>query len=310
MVAFAGILFAVILRVLTKLVQRVTKLGSNWSFAIVLLLIGGFATLCVFLLGPRIITQGAEIATVIPQSVAEARNELSKYEWGRYVNSTLASASEHMNIASKIGSWATDVVSVVTTTVIVLAVGVFAALNPELYERWLLRYMPEEARQKTTALLERLENTLRWWLLGQLVPMFVLGIGTFAGLWLLNIPLAFILALLTAFLLFIPYVGSILSLIPAVLVALMQGPEKTFYVIVLYAGVHSLEGYVLTPFVQKRAVHLPPVVTILAQFLMWTLGGLLGVIVATPLTAAGLTILNFFYFYGKTTPHDQLGIQR
>jgi predicted PurR-regulated permease PerM len=307
---FAGILVAVILRLLTQLVQRATKLSSKWSFAIVLVLIGGLAALSVILLAPRIITQGAEIAKVIPQSIDRGREELSEHDWGRYVNKTLSNASENLNLASKVGAWATGLVSAVSTAVIVVAIGVFAAVDPEFYERWILRYFADESRKKLAALIEDLEHTLRWWLLGQLVPMAVLGIGTFIGLWLLNIPLALTLALFTAFMLFIPYVGSVLSLIPAALVALMEGPGKMISVIILYLAVHSLEGYVLTPLVQRKAVRLPPVITILAQFLMWTIAGLLGVIIATPLAAAGLTILNFFSSYNKRTPQRQFGIER
>jgi predicted PurR-regulated permease PerM len=308
--AFAGILVAVILRVLSRVVQRATKLSSKWSFVIVLMLIAGFAAMCVLLLGPRIITQGAEIVQVIPQSISRAREELSQHEWGRYIDNTLTKAAANINIGTKVGSWASDLVATISTAVIVLAIGVFAAVNPELYQRWILRYLAEEPRKKLAALFHDLEDTLRWWLLGQLVPMFVLGMGTFLGLLLLNIPLAFTLALLTAFMLFIPYLGSVLSLIPAALVALMQGPKQMLYVVVLYLGVHALEGYVLTPLAQRRAVHLPPALTILSQFLMWTIAGVLGVIVATPLAAAGLTILNFFYYYGKHAPSDQLGVEQ
>ncbi|HEX4227909.1 MAG TPA: AI-2E family transporter [Bryobacteraceae bacterium] len=308
---FAGILVAVILRALTRLVQRATKLNARWSFTIVLLLIGGVAALSVILLAPRIITQGAEIAHVIPQSIARVRDELNQYDWGRFIDGTLSNASANLNIASKVGSWATALVSAISTAVIVLAIGVFAAVDPEFYERWILRYFPDERRKKAAALFKDLEDTLRWWLLGQLVPMTVLGIGVFIGLWLLKIPLALTLALFTAFMLFIPYVGSVISLIPAALVALMEGPGKMISVIVLYLSVHSLEGYVLTPLVQRRAVHLPPVVTILAQFLMWTIAGPLGLIIATPIAAAGLTMLNFFYYYGeKGPPSDELGLRR
>lgn len=307
---FAGILVAVILRLLTQLVQRATKFSSKWSFAIVLVLIGGLAALSVILLAPRIITQGAEIAKVIPQSIDRGREELSKHDWGRYINSTLSNAFGNLNLASKVGTWATGVVSAVSTAVIVVAIGVFAAVDPEFYQQWILRYFADEPRKKIAALIEDLEHTLRWWLLGQLVPMALLGTGTFIGLWLLNVPLALTLALFTAFMLFIPYVGSVLSLIPAALVALMEGPGKMVSVIILYLAVHSLEGYVLTPLVQRKAVRLPPVVTILAQFLMWTIAGLLGVIIATPLAAAGLTILNFFSSYDKRTPSDQFEIER
>jgi predicted PurR-regulated permease PerM len=57
-------------------------------------------------------------------------------------------------------------------------------------------------------------------------------------------------------------------------------------------------------------VHLPPVITILAQFLMWTIAGVLGVVTATPLAAAGLAMLNFFYHYEKQSPPDELGIEK
>lgn len=307
---FAGLLVAIILRMLTRLVARATKLSSGWSFAIVLLLIAGLIVLASILLAPRIITQGAEIMRVIPQAIVRLRDSLSKHDWGRYIDRTLSNAAGGMDIGAKLSKWATGLVSAISTGVIVIAIGVFAAANPEFYEQWILRYIPDEPRNKVRALLEDLEDTLRWWLIGQLVPMSVLGVGAFIGLWLLNIPLAFTLALFTALMLFIPYVGSVISLIPAALVALMQGPGKMIAVIVLYLGIHALEGYVVTPLVQRRAVHLPPVITILAQFLMWTIAGLLGVVIATPLAAACLTLLNFFYYYGKRSPPDQFGIEK
>jgi predicted PurR-regulated permease PerM len=308
MATFAGILIAVILRGLTRLTQRATKLSAKWSFAIVLLLIAGLAALSVIMLAPRIINQGSEIAKVIPQAIARARDQLSKHDWGRFIDKTLSNASGSLTVGSKVGAWAAGLVEALSTGVIVLAIGVFGAADPEFYERWILRYFPDDHRKKAAALFETLEDTLRWWLLGQLVPMAALGIGSFVGLWLLHIPLALILALFTALMLFIPYVGAVISLIPAALVALMEGPGKMIAVIILYLGVHSLEAYVLTPLVQRRAVRLPPVVTILAEFLMWTIAGLFGVIVATPLAAAGLTLLNFFYYYGQKAPSDEVGI--
>jgi len=307
---FAGLLVAILLTTARRAVQKITKLGAGWSYAIVLLTITGLIALAVILLAPRIITQGAEIMRVIPQALGRVQDELSKHEWGQYINRTLANASASVNLGSKLSKWTSGLVSAISTAVIVIAVGVFAAANPEFYEQWILRYIPDEPRKKARALIEDLEHTLRWWLLGQLVPMGVLGVGAFIGLLVLNVPLAFTLALFTALMLFIPYVGSVISLIPAALVALMQGPGKMTEVIILYLGIHALEGYVVTPLVQRRAVHLPPVITILAQFLMWTTAGLLGVVTATPLAAAGLTMLNFFFYYGKRTPSDPFGIER
>lgn len=292
--AFAGILVAVMLRLLTSLVQRATGLGTTWSFATILILLAGFVVLCGLFLGPHITGQCAEIAKVLPAALNRARDELRTDAWGRYLDSGLTRAAANLNLASKFGAWASGLLGVMSTGVIVLAVGIFAAANPEFYENWFLRFVSEGSRGRIRRLVELIETTLRGWLLGQLVPMLVLGVATYIGLLIMGIPLAFTLALLTAFLLFVPYVGSVLSLIPAALVALMQGPGKMFSVVVLYVVVHTVEGYVLTPLVQRRAVRLPPAVTILAQFFMWTTAGVLGVVVATPLAAAAVAIANHF----------------
>jgi predicted PurR-regulated permease PerM len=96
---------------------------------------------------------------------------------------------------------------------------------------------------------------------------------------------------------FIPYVGSWVAYVPTVLVAMTVSPLTAAYVTLLYLILHGLEGYVLTPMVQKRAVLLPPVLTILAQLLLWRWVGLLGVAVATPLAAAALALVKVLYLH-------------
>lgn len=95
--------------------------------------------------------------------------------------------------------------------------------------------------------------------------MAVLGGGTIIGLWVLGVPLAFTLGLFTGLMIFMPYIGSWIAFIPTVLVSLTVGPQTAVYVTIPYLVIHGIEGYVLTPLVQKRAVLLPPVLTILAQ---------------------------------------------
>jgi predicted PurR-regulated permease PerM len=115
------------------------------------------------------------------------------------------------------------------------------------------------------------------------------------GLSLLGVKLAFILGLITGLFIFVPYLGTLLSEIPAVLVALADSPKKALSVVVLYLVLHSLEGYVLTPLVQRRTVELLPLLTVLSQVLMLMLAGPLGVAIATPLAAAGLALIKVVY---------------
>jgi predicted PurR-regulated permease PerM len=66
--------------------------------------------------------------------------------------------------------------------------------------------------------------------------------------------------------------------------------------------VDILEGYVVTPLVQRRAVRLPPALTVVIQLLMWTVAGLLGVAIATPLGAACLVVIKKLYLHDQPFP--------
>jgi predicted PurR-regulated permease PerM len=109
------------------------------------------------------------------------------------------------------------------------------------------------------------------------------------------VPLALILAVVAFLLTFIPFIGPLLSAIPVVLVAFSAGPATALDALLLYSAIQMLEGYVLTPNVQRRSVSLPPALTIAAQVLLGVLVGALGVILATPLAATGLVVVKELY---------------
>lgn len=123
----------------------------------------------------------------------------------------------------------------------------------------------------------------------------MIGFFTTIGLWLLDIPLALILGLIAAILTFIPNIGPILALAPAVLFGLTVSPEQALYVTLLYISIQAVESYVLTPLVQRKTIELPRALTLATQvFLGVSLGGL-GVALATPLTAVGVVATKMLY---------------
>jgi predicted PurR-regulated permease PerM len=88
---------------------------------------------------------------------------------------------------------------------------------------------------------------------------------------------------------------GIASAIPGVLIAASISLPLAVYVIALYLGVHLVEGYILVPLVQRRAVHLPPALTLSALIVLGFLAGLVGLLFATPLVAAGLVLVRMIY---------------
>jgi predicted PurR-regulated permease PerM len=289
--AFAGLLLAILLRTLADWIEKHTGFGPNLSYAVticgLLILFGLVAWLFI----PRIISQGSKLAQILPASIRQARDYLESYSWGAYIVGLVSQSTHNLKLTQIAG----QVVDAVVAAIVIVVVGFYLGLNPKAYIRAMLSLVPEEHRWFTTRVISDVIYTLRWWLLGQLVPMTVLGITSMIGLALIGVKLAFTLGLITGLFIFVPYVGTLLSEIPAVLVALGDSPMKALYVVILYLFLHSLEGYVITPLVQRRAVELLPLLTVLSQILMWILVGPLGVAIATPLAAAGLALIKVVY---------------
>ncbi|MGI0135208.1 MAG: AI-2E family transporter, partial [Candidatus Micrarchaeaceae archaeon] len=299
LLAFAGALLAIILHACAKWVEKHTpgNIGPKLSYTATIL---GIVILVCFMgywIVPRAINEGSQIVRIMPKSLAQVAAYLSRRDWGRYVVRDAHRLISASSAGAQISTMSTDIGQALEGAIVIVVVGLYGALNARGYAKSLLSLFPEKRRPNVAKNSEAVIYTLRWWLIGQLVPMFALGISTMIGLWLLGVPLAFALGLLTGVMIFIPYVGSWLVFIPAVLVSLTRGVDTAIYVTVLYLVIHAVEGYLLTPLVQKRAVLLPPVLTILAQLFMWKVAGLLGVALATPIAAASLVLVKRLYLH-------------
>jgi predicted PurR-regulated permease PerM len=156
-----------------------------------------------------------------------------------------------------------ETIRLASDLMIIVVAGVYFAIHPRWYTETLVKLFPIPRR-------DRLRDVLG-----------ALG---------LDVRLALLLGFIAAALTFIPYLGAIISLIPAVLVALLTGPATALYVALLFFGAHLLEGYVPTPLIQEETVHLAPGWLIVALAFGFLLAGVFGMAMATPV-AVVVTIL-------------------
>ncbi len=132
-------------------------------------------------------------------------------------------------------------------------------------------------------MLDATELALWRWTLGQFISMAAVGVLTSVSLWLLDVPLAPLLGLISGLLEFVPVLGPWLAAVPAGLVALSVSPMTALWALLAYASVQQLESWVLTPLAERYAVALPSAVSLFAIAAFGWLFGLAGVLFATPL---------------------------
>lgn len=176
--------------------------------------------------------------------------------------------------------------------VVVLSVAFYMSVQEKGIKKFFASLMPEEHREYTSGLVDRIQFKMGRWLQGQVFLMLIIFLLDYVGLLLIGAPYALVLALVAGILEIVPYIGPVISAVIAVSVSFLHSPLTGLLVLGLFVLVQQLEGYVFTPLVMKKAVGLNPVVVILALMIGAKLGGVMGIIVAVPVAAVAGEILN------------------
>ena len=299
----AAVLVATVLYAASDGLARLTGLGRRWCLAIVCLALVGAATVAAWLAAPELARQAQELAGRARELWGDLRQRIDDFALGRRAleqldkqtsgggagGSSGGALGEVGAAAERAFSVAGSVVAGLTELGIILILGLYLAIDPGLYLRGFLRLLPLARRPRARAILLEMAHTLRDWLLGQLVAMATVGALTGMGLWLIGVPQALALGIVAGLLDFIPNVGPILASVPGILAAASVGSTQALYALALYIAVQTAENNLITPIVQRRAVDLPPALTMVALLVMGLLGGVLGLLLAVPL-AAVLTV--------------------
>ena len=146
---------------------------------------------------------------------------------------------------------------------------------------------PPRYREEVVFVAGQVVTALGSFVRGQLLVAFIVGLAGSLGLWLLDIPFWLIIGILSGILNLVPFAGPIVGGALAALVALLDGSlTKALIAVVIFTLIQQLDNHVITPLVQRARVKLSPMVIVLALIIGGSLAGLLGVLVAVPLTAA------------------------
>ncbi|MDN5871705.1 MAG: AI-2E family transporter [Nitrococcus sp.] len=299
LVLFAGVMLAVFLDGLTRLLCRAVPLPRRWAISITVLLLLSLFGVSLWFLGPPLASQLAQLAERIPQAIAQIHAQLLRVPWISPLMQRLPAPQQLLSISQDLmprilGLFSTTI-GALMSAFIVLFIGLYLAVNPPIYMLAARRLIPLAKRRRMDELFMAIGQALRHWLVGRFSSMIIVGLLTGLGLWAIGMPVPISLAFITGLVVFVPYIGPVLSLIPALLVAFTVSLTMVLYVVVLYAGVQFLEGYIITPMIQERAVSLPPAFLVSAQVIAGVLFGILGVVLAVPLAVMITVIVQMLY---------------
>ena len=299
LLTFAGILLAVFLDGIAHWVHERTHVPAGFALAVAILALLGLAGLGGWLLAPKIGAQVDDLVQRLPQALERLRDALREIPWSERLLSLVRNPSNDFpgrrRLLGTIPGLFSNTFGVLAHAVIVTFLGLYLAVDPTRYRNGFLSLVLISRRPRAALLLAEITQTLRWWLLGRLASMSIVGVLATLGLSLLGIPLALTLGILAALLTFIPNLGPALSALPAVLLALLDGFLPAVYVVALYVGIQTVESYLITPLIEQRAVSLPPALILSAQVALGVVFGALGLILATPLTVAALVLVRRIY---------------
>src|SRR3989344_5720740 len=243
---------------------------------IYLVFISVFALMILLILPPLAMEIGG-LAAVFPDYI-EKMSVIFEEWWGRYkmegnnLGNLLGQLSGKLSgAASSIFATTVSIFGGLFSALIILVISFYLAVQEKGIKKFLMSITPAEHQLYVSDLVGRIQAKMGGWLRGQ----FFLGVKY-----------ALVLALVAGILELIPYIGPILAAIPAVILAFFQSPFLALLVLILYIVIQQLENNVISPQVMKKAVGLNPIVTIIVMLIGAKLAGILGIILAVPITAA------------------------
>ena len=169
--------------------------------------------------------------------------------------------------------------------------GFYFILEKNIVSRLLGNFFDDVELNRINLIAERAQKRMSSWFWGEIILMIVVGTMTYIGLNIIGMKYALALAVLAGLLEVVPNLGPITSSIPAILIGFSYSPVLGFYCAILYLVVQQLENNLIVPVIMKKVTGLHPIVTLVVMVVGGKLAGIMGVLLAIPLTIFIETLL-------------------
>lgn len=285
LVIFGGVVFAALIDGGARLLGKVLPLQRGIRVGIVLTLTLAFLIWTVQFAGTQITEQAAQLPATLEGQFYKVLNWLSAQGIKVNTQNVEGLVQQAMGGIGQVTRAVGGLIGGLTTLFLIVVLGIYFALEPDIYRRGLAWMLPADKRDGFERTAQKMGAALRKLLFGRLLGMGVEGIATWIMLELYGVPMAFLLGLITGLLAALPNIGAPISGAIMVMVGFSGGVDMGIFTIIVYAIVQTVDGYVIVPIIARKTVDLPPALVLAAQLIMGVLFGILGLALADPLVA-------------------------
>ncbi|HEX8230046.1 MAG TPA: AI-2E family transporter [Chloroflexia bacterium] len=229
----------------------------------------------------------------IPLDVADLRTRILEYVSG--AGTTILGGT--LSIVGGLVTFVTDIF-------LILAITFYLLLDGRGMHNRMLRLLPAAARERWFFVEATLNRVIGGYIRGQILVALTVGVAAGVGSAVLGVQYPLVIGLLAFLFEFIPLVGPVLGMVPAVVIAFFQSPGLALWVTIYFIVLQQIEANIIVPRVSGHAVGLHPLAVLLALLAGVELGGLGGALLAVPV--AGVLYVIGLALYSDATKQTEL----
>jgi predicted PurR-regulated permease PerM len=303
LLVFGAILVATILHAIGDPIARWTSLSRTAALPFAGLIVVAVVGFAVWLVLAQVQGQVSAAVEAARSALPAVGERLGIPGLSDYVSQSLQQALASGGVLGKVTIVSATALQILTNFFLIVFGGVYLAIDPALYRDGLVMLFPAGVRERVRQTLNAAGRALKLWLLGQLFSMIITGTLTWLALLIIGLPSAAGLGLIAGLLEFIPLLGPFLGAVPALLVALSQGFATALWTALAFILIQQVESNMIQPLIARQSVSLPPTVLLFAVIVFGALFGILGILLAAPLTVVTFVAVKKLYI------RDTLGEQ-
>ena len=279
---------------LNPLVNFFSKKISRFSASLLAILVG-VITILIVIIGvvPIIVEQTHNLITALPRYIEIVKGYLEEYSDNAYVQVVVEYVNTNLNV-SKISerlisiatSVAQGIVSSISSTASVLVtmpfVLFFLLKDASQFNKFVISLLPEKFENPVAETIDEIDDKVGSYIQGQMLVSLCIGGMLFIGYNVIGLHYAFSLATIAAFLSIVPYLGPVIAITPAMLVAASTSWVMVVKMLVVWGIVQFLEGNIISPNIMGRSMNMHPLTVIFVILIGVNISGVVGAILGIP----------------------------